>query len=143
MIVIAGFSELETSLFLKVASDLSVEESVRIVVAEHADEPQAFFAEMDVFSPKLPKVVIMNLDNFGWRDLLHALKHDEIWHYIPVMAFGFLESLDDIKEFYARGGTSCIRKPHGYEGLVTITRTAMQYWIDVSFLPNQFIDRCA
>jgi len=65
------------------------------------------------------------------------------WKLIPILGLGFCDDEETIDKFYAVGGASFIRKPDGYEGLKKITGTAIQYWLDVSFMPSDFLTDAA
>lgn len=146
MIIVANFSELENSLLRKVSSDLDIAE--RCIYIEDdvctADEFIAAFHAVSS-STQLPRVIIINLDSqeADWEALLRDLKRHDIWRFIPVMGLGFLENKDAVLKFYAAGGASCIEKPHGYDGLLKVTQAAMQYWLDVSFMPCDFMTDAA
>lgn len=144
MILIVNFNFIETSLMKKVADEVGIGN-------------RCFYPETNVLSrddivaaindPRgtLPRVVIVNLDSedADWSVLVTALKSHNIWKMIPIMGFGFLDDPTITEKFYALGGASCIRKPDGYEGLKQITTTAIQYWLDVSFMPSDFLEDCA
>lgn len=140
MIVVANFSFLENSLLQKVAEEVGIENRCFYVEGE-VETDDEMIAACKSFAPALPKTVIINLDSDEsvWLGLLTSLKANDIWRFVPVMGFGFLEDTSTVIKFYGAGGASCIRKPHGYEGLKEVTQTTMRYWLDVSFLPSDFL----
>jgi len=136
------FSDLEKSLFSKVATDLEIIRTCRFVEREKARNGAAFIATCRSFNLGLPKIIILNLDQPSrfWEQLTDDLKAHPTWRYIPIMGFGEFEDNDDILRFYSRGGGSCIRKPRGYESLSDVTKKSMEYWLNVSALPCDYLD---
>jgi len=140
MILVVNFNEIENSLLDKVATELGIGDRCNYI-----EDPVCSTAELvaALNDPKgeLPRVVIVNLDSFDaeWTTLVKALKSHEVWKLIPIMGFGFCDDGETIDEFYALGGASFIRKPDGYEGLKKITDSAIRYWLDVSFMPCDFL----
>jgi len=140
MILVVNFNLVENALLEKVSTELGFSERCQYI-QEPVTNPKALGDAFDRTGNELPRVIIINLDSFeaDWKALLKTLKEDKIWRFIPVLGFGFLEETNIVEDFYQLGGASCIRKPHGYEGLSDITKAAMSYWIDVSFLPCDFM----
>ena len=140
MILVVNFNLVENALLEKVSTELGFAERCQYI-QESVTTPKALRCEFERPGNELPRVVIINLDSFqaDWKTLLTNMKADKVWRFVPVLGFGFLEDSDVVKTFYQLGGASCIRKPHGYEGLSEITKTALSYWLDVSFLPCDFM----
>lgn len=140
MILIVNFNLVENALLEKVSTELGFAERCQYI-HETVTTPKELSAQFERPNNALPRVIIINLDSVeaDWKPLLKNLKADPVWRYVPILGFGFLEDAATVEEFYQFGGASCIRKPHGYEGLSEITKTAMGYWLDVSFLPSDFI----
>ncbi len=141
MIVLISFTELETFLFDKAATEVGVAQHVRYINDASPDDVSVFHAQLQHARKAYPKVLILNLDNAenDWRPILTTLKENEHWKKIPVLGFSFSDSADIVEEFYAMRGASLIRKPNSYEQLVNITKTAMQYWMTVTTLPNEYL----
>ncbi len=140
MILIVNFNIVENALLEKVSEELGFAERCQYI-QEPMTTPQDLSEQYQRPNGALPRVIILNLDSADadWKTLLTNLKADEVWRFVPVLGFGFLEPSDVVRTFYQLGGASCIRKPHGYDGLSEITKTAMGYWLDVSFLPCDFM----
>jgi|GEM_PF-4878394 len=140
MIVLISFPELEKSLFGKAAQEMDIAEHIRYVEPSDAMDTKAFHIEKHG-GRGFPKVLILNLDDTtnDWRDVLTTLKSHEDWQKIPVMGFSFLEDPGVVEEFYRLRGASVIRKPQTYSDLLTITKNAMQYWLNVATLPNEIL----
>lgn len=140
MILVVNFNLVENALLEKVSTDLGFAERCQYV-QEMVTTPQELAQQFERTDNALPRVIIINLDSAeaDWKTLLKNLKEDQVWRFVPVLGFGFLENTDAVEEFYQFGGSSCIQKPHGYEGLSEITKTALGYWLDVSFLPCDFM----
>ena len=144
MILIVNFNMVENALLEKVSTELGFAERCQYI-QEIVTTPQELGEQFERTDDALPRVIIINLDSFeaDWKTLLKNLKEDKIWRFVPVLGFGSLENPEAIEEFYQFGGASCIRKPHGYEGLSEITKAAMSYWLDVTFLPCDFMTGAA
>ena len=140
MILIVNFNLVENALLEKVSFDLGFSERCQYV-QEMVTTPQALAEQFERTDDSLPRVIIINLDSVeaDWKTLLTNIKANEIWRFVPVLGFGFLEDTNTVEDFYELGGASCIRKPHGYDGLAEITKRALVYWLDVSFLPCDFM----
>jgi len=140
MILIVNFSLVENALLEKVSGELGVGERCQYI-QNAITTPQALGKAFKRQGNELPRVIIINLDSYeaDWKTLLANLKENDIWRFVPVLGFGFLDDETDVQAFYELGGASCIRKPHGYEGLTEITKAAMNYWLDVSFVPCDFM----
>ena len=141
MIVLISFSELETSLFGKVAVEAGIAHHVRYIPDATGNDIDAFHATLAHAEKAYPKVLVLNLDHpsGNWRDVLGTLKANPSWRKIPVLGFSFLEEPGIVEEFYALRGASLIRKPNNFEELRTITKTAMKYWLSVATLPNEYL----
>ena len=140
MILVVNFNLVENALLEKVSTELGFAERCQYI-QEMVITPEELGQQFEREGKALPRVIIINLDSAeaDWKTLLKNLKQDEVWRFIPVLGFGFLEDTAAVEEFYQLGGASCIHKPHGYEGLSDITKAAMSYWLDVSFLPCDFM----
>ena len=140
MILVVNFNVVENAMLEKVSTELGFAERCQYIqgIVTTPMELSELFERTD---DSLPRVIIINLDSYDadWKALLKNLKEDEIWRFIPVLGFSFLEDPSIVEDFYQLGGASCIRKPHGHDGLTEITKTAMGYWLDVSFLPCDFM----
>ena len=138
MIVLIGFPELERSLVNKPFTEIEINGRGRFY-----DDMETMRASFGGAShrARFPRVIVQNLDvaHATWTGALRDLKAAENWRSIPVIGFGFLEDRGDVTTFYSLGGASCIRKPDTYAELVGIVKTAMQYWLNVSILPNRFL----
>ncbi len=140
MILIANFNMIENSLLAKVAEELGIDDRCKYLETPVTNRDELVAALNDP-SGKLPRALIVNLDSddADWSELVSALKSHKIWKLVPIMGFGFLEDIETVKKFYALGGASCIRKPDGFDGLKKITETAIRYWLDVSFMPSDYV----
>ena len=140
MIVLISFSDLERSLFGKVAQEMDIAQHVRYVEPEDATNTRVLHAHKHG-GRGFPKVLILNLDDKtnDWRDVLATLKAHDDWQKIPVMGFSFLTDKTVVEEFYRLRGASVIRKPQTYADLLTITKNAMCYWLNVATLPDEIL----
>lgn len=144
MILVVNFNEIENSMLDRVASELGIGDRCRYLETPISSRDELVTALADP-AGALPRVVIVNLDSreAEWSTLVKALKNHNVWKLVPIMGFGFLEDPATVEQFYLLGGASCIRKPDGYEGLKTITNAAIQYWLDVSYMPSDFLTDAA
>jgi len=144
MILVVNFNLVENAMLEKVSGELGIAQRC-CYLQTPVTTPQELGDEFDSPQNALPRVVIMNLDSYeaDWKALLGNMKADPVWRFVPALGFGFLENTDDVRKFYELGGASCIRKPHGYEGLKQITKTAIGYWLDVSYMPCDFMNDVA
>ncbi len=144
MILVVNFNFIENSMLEKVATDVGIADRCRYLDGE-ISSTRELISVLDDTKGVLPRVVIVNLDSADadWKSLVTDLKADKIWRFVPILGFSFLDDPATMDMFYALGGTSCIKKPHGYDGLKAITESAIGYWLDVSFLPCDFIDYAA
>ena len=141
MIVLISFSELEKSLFGKVADTLGIGDHVRYIAEATANDIGTFHRKMEFTKKAYPKVLVLNLDgqNNDWRNVLRELKERESWKKIPVLGISTLHDPAVIEEFYAMRGASLIRKPSSYDELFKVSRTAQKYWLNVATLPNDYL----
>jgi hypothetical protein len=144
MILVVNFNLVENSMLQKVAEELGIGDRCRYLDTPISSRDELVGA-LDDPTGALPRVVIVNLDSreTEWSTLVKALKSHDVWKLVPIMGFGFLEDPDTVEQFYLLGGASCIQKPDGYEGLKAITDAAIQYWLDVSYMPSDFLTDAA
>ena len=140
MIVLISFPETEKRLFAKAAKTAGIAKHVRYIDPEDAMDMEVLHSRRPG-GKGFPKVLILNLDDThnDWRDVLRTLKNDDAWKKIPVMGISRLEDKGTLEDFYRLRGASCIRKPQTYAELLSITKRAMRYWLNVATLPNEIL----
>jgi len=95
MILIVNFSLVENALLEKVSGELGVGERCQYI-QNAITTPQALGKAFKRQGNELPRVIIINLDSYeaDWKMLLTNLKENDIWRFVPVLGFGFLDDDD-------------------------------------------------
>lgn len=86
----------------------------------------------------LPELILLDLnmpqmDGFA---ALRELKNDERFCHIPVVVYTTSRSEEDVKRAYCQGACSYLVKPLVFEQIKTLLGRMLDYWFDVSELPN-------
>ena len=111
---------------LKVANELDTAE----------DGEQALEILRDAEAPR-PDLILMDLNMPGMdgRELLAALKEDELLKAIPVVILTSSAADEDVSHAYSHHCAGYIRKPVDMEGLITIAQAIEGYWFAIVQLP--------
>lgn len=85
----------------------------------------------------LPGLILLDLNMplMDGREALAEIKRHTHLRKIPVVILTTSSSEDDITRSYAAGVNSYITKPVTFTGLVDVTRTLGQYWLELVELP--------
>jgi CheY-like chemotaxis protein len=85
-------------------------------------------------------VLDLNLPGTDGRDVLRRIKQDEILKKIPVVIFTTSNNPQDIEDCYQYGVNSYIIKPINFAQLKRDIQAIVDYWFDVTTLPNRLDD---
>ena len=90
-----------------------------------------------------PSLILLdlNLPGTDGREVLRRIKQDEQLKTIPVVVFTTSNNPKDIAECYRYGVNSYIVKPIDFEKLKRGIQTLVDYWFQVTTLPNYSEDR--
>jgi CheY-like chemotaxis protein len=90
------------------------------------------------FSP-YPGLILLdlNMPKKDGREALAEIKNDPRLCRIPVVVLTTSKAEEDVLRTYALGVSSFITKPVTFDGLLSLTRTLTEYWIDLVELPPQ------
>ena len=88
-------------------------------------------------APTSPDLILLDLKmpRLGGRETLRALRAEERWRAIPVVALTTSTAHDDIIVSYQSGANSYITKPATFRDLVEIMRALTHYWFSIVELP--------
>ncbi|MBD2297535.1 response regulator [Nostoc sp. FACHB-87] len=87
------------------------------------------------FSPGLI-VLDLNLPGTDGREVLRQIKQDDNLKTVPVVVFTTSNNPKDIEDCYRYGVNSYIVKPINFEQLKRDVQTLIQYWFEVTTLPE-------
>ncbi len=108
----------------------------------NGDKALAFLHQSDKYidgqKTSRPCLIILdlNLPGTDGRDVLRQIKQDEHLKAIPVVVFTTSNNAQDIAECYQSGANSYIVKPMSFSQLKRDIQTLLDYWLDVTTLPN-------
>jgi CheY-like chemotaxis protein len=89
-------------------------------------------------SPRPSLIVLdLNLPKTDGREVLRQIKQDEDLKQIPVVVFTTSNNPRDIEVCYQYGANSYIIKPIDFNQLKRNIRSLMEYWFDVTVLPDK------
>jgi CheY-like chemotaxis protein len=91
---------------------------------EYADAPTPHLVLLDINMPRM-----------GGKEVLKAMKADEMLRRIPVVALTTSQSDRDKQEMYDLRANSYIIKPVDFNAFVEIVKALCQYWFRVVTLP--------
>jgi CheY-like chemotaxis protein len=81
-------------------------------------------------------VLDLNLPGTDGREVLRRIKQDDTLKTIPVIVFTTSNNPKDIEECYRYGANSYIIKPINFAKLKQDIQTVVDYWFQVTILPN-------
>jgi len=81
-------------------------------------------------------VLDLNLPGTDGREVLRQIKQDENLRTIPVVVFTTSNNPKDIEDCYQYGVNSYIVKPINFQQLKRDIQTLLDYWFDVTTLPQ-------
>lgn len=85
-------------------------------------------------------VLDLNLPGTDGRDVLRRIKQDETLKKIPIVIFTTSSNPQDIEDCYQYGVNSYIIKPINFAQLKRDIQTIVDYWFEVTTLPNHLED---
>lgn len=89
-------------------------------------------------SPRPALIVLdLNLPGTDGREVLRRIKQDDHLKTIPVIVFTTSSNPKDIEECYRYGANSYIVKPIDFAQLKRDIQILIDYWFEVTILPNQ------
>lgn len=85
----------------------------------------------------LPAIILLDLNMPGLdgRDVLLAIKTNEVLQSIPVIIFTTSSNSKDVATCYQAGANSYLTKPIAYTELEEKVRLIVHYWLEASELP--------
>lgn len=92
-------------------------------------------------SPRPGLIVLdLNLPGTDGREVLRRIKQDKTLKKIPVVIFTTSNNPQDIEDCYQYGVNSYIIKPINFAKLKQDIQTIVDYWFEVTTLPNHLED---
>lgn len=92
-------------------------------------------------SPRPGLIVLdLNLPGTDGREVLRCIKQDEALKKIPIVVFTTSNNPQDIEDCYQYGVNSYIVKPINFVQLKRDIQTIVDYWFEVTTLPNHLED---
>jgi CheY-like chemotaxis protein len=92
-------------------------------------------------SPRPCLIVLdLNLPGTDGREVLRQIKQDNKLKTIPVVVFTTSDNPKDINDCYLYGVNSYIVKPINFEQLKRDVQTLVDYWFEVTMLPEYLED---
>jgi CheY-like chemotaxis protein len=110
----------------------------------NGDQALAFLYNTGIYanrkSAPRPKLVLLdlNLPGTDGREVLCQIKRDEHLKTIPVIVFTTSSNPKDIEACYRKGANSYIVKPINVEQLKQNVQTFLNFWLEISTLPNDY-----
>lgn len=97
------------------------------------------YADLD--SAPRPGLVLLdlNLPGTDGREVLRRIKQDDDLKLLPVVIFTTSNNPKDIEACYRQGVNSYIIKPMDFSLLKRSIQTLLDYWFDVTVLPQNFL----
>jgi len=86
-----------------------------------------------------PDIVLLdlNLPKVSGRDILKALKQDDILKDIPVIILSSSQDAFDIKEAYQLHANCFVSKPVSLDSFIQVVQSIETFWIDIVKLPQK------
>ncbi|MBD2355964.1 response regulator [Tolypothrix sp. FACHB-123] len=81
-------------------------------------------------------ILDLNLPGTDGREVLHRIKQDDSLKTIPVVVFTTSNNPKDIQDCYKYGVNSYIVKPINFAQLKRDIQTLVDYWFEVTILPD-------
>lgn len=86
---------------------------------------------------ELPALVLLDLkmprvDGF---EVLQEMRADPRTQYVPVVVFTSSDRDEDLRQAYALGANSYVRKPGGFEAYTLVVQAILNYWVELNQLP--------
>ena len=81
----------------------------------------------------------LNLPGMDGREVLRAIKADDVLRTIPVVVLTTSDAEDDIAKCYSDGANSYIQKPIDLKGLVLALKRLSDFWFVTALLPDDAI----
>jgi len=106
------------------------------------DQALAFLYHTDGYtdpqSAPRPGLILLdlNLPGTDGREVLRRIKQDDDLKLVPVVIFTTSNNPKDIEACYRQGVNSYIVKPVDFSLLKRSIQTLLDYWFDITMLPN-------
>jgi CheY-like chemotaxis protein len=116
--------------------------TIPIYRCENGEQALAFlFQTGEYAAPEIaprPALIVLdlNLPGTDGRQVLYQIKRDERLKSIPVVVFTTSSNPKDVEDCYQYGANSYITKPINFTKLKLDIQTIVNYWLEVSTLPN-------
>ncbi len=109
----------------------------------NGDQALAFLYHTDLESAPRPGVILLdlNLPGTDGREVLRRIKQDEDLKLVPVVIFTTSNNPKDIEACYRQGVNSYIIKPMDFGRLKHSIQTLLDYWFDITMLPNNSLEK--
>ena len=83
----------------------------------------------------------LNLPGNDGREVLRRIKQDDNLKSVPVVIFTTSNNPKDIEACYRQGVNSYIIKPMDFKLLKRSIQTLLEYWFDITLLPNGSLEK--
>jgi CheY-like chemotaxis protein len=97
------------------------------------------FQQHTTSGKKLPDFILLdlNLPGTDGKEVLKAIKSQEMYRRIPVVVFTTSSNQEDVDECYELGANSYMVKPMAFDDLRKKAHVLEEYWLKNSRLPFQ------
>lgn len=113
----------------------------------NGDQAMAYLYHTDRYtdpeSAPRPGLILLdlNLPGTDGREVLRRIKQDDNLKSVPVVIFTTSNNPKDIEACYRQGVNSYIIKPMDFKLLKRSIQTLLEYWFDITLLPNGSLEK--
>ena len=113
----------------------------------NGDQAMAYLYHTDRYtdpeSAPRPGLILLDLNLPGndGREVLRRIKQDDNLKSVPVVIFTTSNNPKDIEACYRQGVNSYIIKPMDFKLLKRSIQTLLEYWFDITLLPNGSLEK--
>ncbi|WP_444994664.1 response regulator [Aliikangiella sp. IMCC44359] len=109
------------------------------VIMDGEEALNFLFRELDDVDEMLPDIILLdlNLPKVSGREILKALKEDELRCSVPVIVLSSSEAASDIKSSYQLHANCFITKPVMLNDFLNVIKTIESFWVEIVKLPEK------
>ena len=113
----------------------------------NGDQALAYLYRTDLYtdpeSAPRPGLILLDLNLPGndGREVLRRIKQDDDLKSVPIVIFTTSNNPKDIEACYRQGVNSYIIKPMDFSLLKRSIQTLLEYWFDITVLPNSSLGK--
>jgi chemotaxis family two-component system response regulator Rcp1 len=109
---------------------------IQLSVRQDGEQALVFlFKKQSGHHEEQPDIIVLdiNVPRQNGFDVLAALERDAQLKFIPVVVLTTSSSPDDINRCYELGANAYLEKPFGFEPLLALVRTIVEFWSKCKF----------